>query len=437
MSVGCGISPAAIPLRGRRMCRPRRTRPGRRSRPRGSRPSRREMEMEPELTLEAVDRDGGIAEALDKLTGGTRADFLRKAVLGGSATCAALATPALAKGRNTAKDIAILRFDLNLGVPPGGHVQRGGAPPPAEAEDSRVGTCGGRERAGTREGHSRAIGKGRRQESQVQLPWRNRGRFRLHRDRGGVRGPDGGAAQDPDGSGRLAPCAGRARVAPFRRGASCGLDPAHRRDRPGRPRLRRADVEGEGGASGRFHEFRHVHPEDEGKAAAQVHGVRRTRRMRRSELGAALALAGVLIGVTVAVVLLEGSADPSSADPELPPSPPSALAPKNVPLGAEPLAFWAPVRESASARVSPTQPQVVADVPRRTPEGTTNIVLVLGHAKRVAGRLWVEVRFPGVPDDARGWVPRSVLGGYTPLRTRLVVDRERPTATLTPGRRGR
>jgi hypothetical protein len=72
------------------------------------------MEMEPELTLEAVDRDGAIAEALDELTGGTRADFLRKAVIGGAATGAALATPALAKGRNTAKDIAILRFDLNL-----------------------------------------------------------------------------------------------------------------------------------------------------------------------------------------------------------------------------------------------------------------------------------------------------------------------------------
>jgi hypothetical protein len=71
------------------------------------------MEMEPELTLEAVDRDGAIAEALDKLTGGTRADFLRKAVVGG-ATGAALASPALAQGRNTEKDIAILQFDLNL-----------------------------------------------------------------------------------------------------------------------------------------------------------------------------------------------------------------------------------------------------------------------------------------------------------------------------------
>jgi len=70
--------------------------------------------MEPELTLQAVDRDGAIAEALNELTGGTRADFLRKAVIGGFATGAALAAPAMAKGRHTAKDIAILRFDLNL-----------------------------------------------------------------------------------------------------------------------------------------------------------------------------------------------------------------------------------------------------------------------------------------------------------------------------------
>jgi hypothetical protein len=70
--------------------------------------------MDSELTLEAVDRDGAIAEALDGLTRGTRAEFLRKAVIGGSATAAALATPALASERNTPKDIAILRFDLTL-----------------------------------------------------------------------------------------------------------------------------------------------------------------------------------------------------------------------------------------------------------------------------------------------------------------------------------
>ena len=62
-------------------------------------------------------------------------------------------------------------------------------------------------------------------------------------------------------------------------------------------------------------------------------------------------------------------------------------------------------------------------------------MLVLGDVKRVAGRLWVRVRLPGLPDDVGGWVPRSVLGGYTPVRTRLVVDRTRLTATLLRGRR--
>jgi hypothetical protein len=68
----------------------------------------------PDLTLEAVDRSGAIAEAFDQLTGGTRADFFRNAVLGGAALTAVLEAPALAAPRNTAKDVAILRFDLNL-----------------------------------------------------------------------------------------------------------------------------------------------------------------------------------------------------------------------------------------------------------------------------------------------------------------------------------
>jgi Ferritin-like domain len=67
-----------------------------------------------DLTLEAVDRSGAIAEAFDQLTGGTRTDFFRKTLIGGAALTAVLEAPALAAPRNTAKDVAILRFDLNL-----------------------------------------------------------------------------------------------------------------------------------------------------------------------------------------------------------------------------------------------------------------------------------------------------------------------------------
>jgi hypothetical protein len=67
-----------------------------------------------DLSLEAVDPNGAITESLDELTGGTRADFLGKTVVGGFALAAALAAPALAKERNTKNDIAILQFDLKL-----------------------------------------------------------------------------------------------------------------------------------------------------------------------------------------------------------------------------------------------------------------------------------------------------------------------------------
>jgi hypothetical protein len=67
-----------------------------------------------DLTLEMVDRSGAIAETFEQLTGGTRADFLRRALLGGGALAAALEAPAVAQPRHTAKDVAILRFDLNL-----------------------------------------------------------------------------------------------------------------------------------------------------------------------------------------------------------------------------------------------------------------------------------------------------------------------------------
>jgi Ferritin-like domain len=66
-----------------------------------------------DLTLEAIDHSGALAEALDELTGGTRVDFFRKALIGGAALGALLETPAAA-ARNTANDVAILRFDLNL-----------------------------------------------------------------------------------------------------------------------------------------------------------------------------------------------------------------------------------------------------------------------------------------------------------------------------------
>jgi hypothetical protein len=72
----------------------------------------------------------------------------------------------------------------------------------------------------------------------------------------------------------------------------------------------------------------------------------------------------------------------------------------------------------------------VAAVPARTPEGTTNILRLLGSARREASGLWQRVSLAVLPNGTTGWVPRSELGGSTFVDTRLVVDRARFRATL-------
>jgi lipoprotein-anchoring transpeptidase ErfK/SrfK len=153
-------------------------------------------------------------------------------------------------------------------------------------------------------------------------------------------------------------------------------------------------------------------------------------RARGNGFRIALSLVALLIGGAVAAVLVGARSGPSPGRSALPASPQSALEPRNVPLGPRPAAYWAPVLAATSARPSPGHRTVMADVPKRTPEGTTNVVLVLGNASRRSGKLWVQVRVPAFPDDAHAWVPRSALGGYVPVRTRLVVNRSQLTATL-------
>jgi Ferritin-like domain len=106
-----------------------------------------------DLTLETVDQSGAIAETFDRLSGGTRADFFRKALLGGGALAAALEAPALAQPRNTKKDVAILQFDLGLEYLQAAmysEAERLGRIKPATLEWSRV--VGANER-----GHVKAI----------------------------------------------------------------------------------------------------------------------------------------------------------------------------------------------------------------------------------------------------------------------------------------
>lgn len=66
------------------------------------------------LTLEQLDRDGALLEAVAVLHGDTRAEFLRKAAVGGGALVAALAAPSSSMAAERLSDVDILNFGLRF-----------------------------------------------------------------------------------------------------------------------------------------------------------------------------------------------------------------------------------------------------------------------------------------------------------------------------------
>jgi hypothetical protein len=100
------------------------------------------------------------------------------------------------------------------------------------------------------------------------------------------------------------------------------------------------------------------------------------------------------------------------------------------------LTRWAPVRAPVVARGAPDPgAPAVATLSMRTPEGTDNAVEVLDRRMDGAGRPWLRVALPVLPNGTTGWVPRGALGGYQTVDTRLVIDLRTLRATLL--RRGR
>jgi hypothetical protein len=93
---------------------------------------------------------------------------------------------------------------------------------------------------------------------------------------------------------------------------------------------------------------------------------------------------------------------------------------------------WAVVRTAARPRLAPRlDARALPSLSPETPEGTTNIVLVLDRHLDDAGRLWIKVRLPALEaQEAAGWIRREALGGYGTVRTRLVVDLDSLKATL-------
>jgi L,D-transpeptidase catalytic domain len=107
----------------------------------------------------------------------------------------------------------------------------------------------------------------------------------------------------------------------------------------------------------------------------------------------------------------------------------TVAAPVLLPRGETRARFASVVRRVEARRAPATAAPPVAPLDLETPEGTTNIVLVIRERAARDG-LWVHVRLPVLPNSLTGWVPRRALGGYQFVHTRLVVDRARLRATL-------
>jgi hypothetical protein len=91
---------------------------------------------------------------------------------------------------------------------------------------------------------------------------------------------------------------------------------------------------------------------------------------------------------------------------------------------------WAFLIRPTVARSAPRRTAAaVAMLGRWTPERTANLVLTL-EGRRTRHGVWIKVRLPILPANRTGWVHRRALSGWRELRTRLVVDRRRLTATL-------
>lgn len=166
----------------------------------------------------------------------------------------------------------------------------------------------------------------------------------------------------------------------------------------------------------------------------------RRKRGQWQALAAALLVFAALIGSALVVVLILSPSSSSAPDVSALPAPPAPAftVPTPMPLQhSEDAASWSTVLHPVNARAAPNATAaVVTALGARTPEGTSNLVLVLGSALDEGHRLWIRARLPILPNNSTGWIPRAALGGYTLVRTHLIVDLQRLTATLlASGRR--
>ena len=100
------------------------------------------------------------------------------------------------------------------------------------------------------------------------------------------------------------------------------------------------------------------------------------------------------------------------------------------------VAVWAALNHAVVARRAPTpDADPIVRLDAATPEGPTNIVLVLRQHLAVDGSIWDLVRLPILPNGTTGWLPRSALNGYNFVTAHLYVELRPRRLELTRGGR--
>ena len=165
--------------------------------------------------------------------------------------------------------------------------------------------------------------------------------------------------------------------------------------------------------------------------------------LRRRRPAAALVAAGAAIGLLAMLLWPGAESRPStgrdSVQPGLaaPPAPALDVPPPAALRRQAHVSTWTTVRSAVVARSAPSgRARAVASLGTRTPEGTSNPLLVLDRSDDRRGRVWLRVRLATLPNGSTGWVPRRAVGGFGNVRTRLVVNvRRRRLTLLRDGRR--
>ncbi len=137
------------------------------------------------------------------------------------------------------------------------------------------------------------------------------------------------------------------------------------------------------------------------------------------------------IGRLVVTIAAEDSApSPLSITRTLVVSVVSRHGPRSL-VGPGTLRRWAYVLVPTVARTAPSQDaRIITRLATQTADDEPNLVLVLGEEADASGERWFHVQLAILPNGSTGWVPASGLDELHQVRTRLVVNRARLTATL-------